>query len=693
MEASFRPYATKYYRRDIQGIRAIGALLILVYHIWGESVSGGVDVFFVVSGFLMCSVLLRRYAEKGQLAPLQFWAGIVTRVAPSAYLVLLASLVLGYFFLPPQFWLVTINELLFSAAHLENFQLMRLSVDYLAKDQPASPFQQFWALSIQVQFYFLLPLILGLGLWLSKKRKTLLPLAATVAIFALASFAYSLVTTSQEPNSAYFNPAARLWEFMTGALIALAVPWLSPGHRVASFAGLLVLLATGLVVPASINYPGYIAALPVTAAALLLVSGTSAHKGLATQLLSNRYLVALGGISFTIYLWHWPILVYTQHSLASTDLTLLQGLAVIASAVLLAALTTFIVENPLRRLKPAKLWPSYALGAVLCSAVALPSLGAREQVLSVYKAVYNASLTPFRGDTIDIQDDASALSLEQFVTIASDKSFTIVGCLDGRACESGDVESDRTVALVGGSHAAQWEPLFSELGKRYHFKLVTMVQMSCALGHEPQMDRACRRYNDGIVQRLEKLNPLFVVTNSTRLSRSLDAAQPETVPESYVAQWRRIAGLGLPVLGIRDNPWFVQDPSLCVWNQRNAASLCARPVRELYLPEDPSLDYERSLPAFHSADFSQIYCTQDQCPAMFDNQLMYFDTHHLTRSYVTFMGDTLERILESQVPEFFATVRERMVGQTISIPEGTGGDAQGEINSGEGVGMDQVSQD
>lgn len=656
----FQPYASRYYRSDIQGIRAIGALLILAYHIWGQSVSGGVDVFFVVSGFLMTSVLLRRCAEGGGLAPLQFWAGIVRRVAPSAYLVLLGTLVFGYFFLPPQLWLVTINEMLFSAAHLENFQLMRLSVDYLAKDQPASPYQQFWALSVQVQFYVLLPLIVGLGLFLARKRRSLLPLLATVLAFLLASFAYSLVATYQQPTTAYFNTAARLWEFMAGALVALAMPWLKPSHGHASIASaiaLLVLLTTGLVVPNFLNYPGYIAALPVTAAVLLLVSGSVEKKPMATRLLSNRYLVALGGISFTVYLWHWPILVYTQHSLATTELSLLQGMAIIATAVALAALTTAIVENPLRRMKSARLWPSYALGAVFFMAVAMPGLGARERVLLIYEQVESETMPLFRGESIDIQKSAAGVSLEQFLTVGSDKSFPILFCLeDSRACESGDVESDRIVALVGGSHAAQWEPLFSELGKRYGFKLVTMVQMSCALGYQSHMDEACRRYNETIVDRVRDLNPIFVVTNSTRIERSLAGAQAESVPQSYADQWRRITSLGFPVLGIRDNPWFESDPSLCVWNRRHSANQCARPARELYLPEDPSMIYEATIPSFHSADFGPVYCTEGQCPAVFNSRLMYFDNHHLTRSFVIYMGNQLEQLLRSQVPEFFNAV-------------------------------------
>ncbi|MCW8194626.1 acyltransferase [Proteobacteria bacterium 005FR1] len=447
---------------------------------------------------------------------------------------------------------------------------------------------------------------------------------------------------------------------MAGALVALVLPWLRPGDRsagLASAAGLSVLLTTGLVIPNSFDYPGYIAALPVAAAALLLVSGSVERKPLPTRLLSNRYLVALGGISFTIYLWHWPILVYTQHSLATTDLSLLQGLAIIAAAVILAALTTAVLENPSRRFKPAKLWPSYALGALFFTAVALPGFGARERVLSIYDRIENSTQAPFSGEMIDIQSSAAGVRFEQFVTVGSDKSFPILYCLeDSRACESGDAESDRIVALVGGSHAAQWEPLFAMLGERYGFKLVTMVQMSCALGYQWHMDQACRRYNERIVERLRELNPIFVITNSTRLERSLESPQVESVPESYAAQWRRITSLGFPVLGIRDNPWFGDDPNLCVWNRRHAADQCARPVRELYLPEDPSLVFEGAIQSFHRADFGSIYCTRDRCPAVFQDRLMYFDTHHLTRSYVIYMANRLEHLLRAQVPEFFAVI-------------------------------------
>jgi len=159
------------YREDIQGIRAVGAILIMIYHIWLNKVSGGVDVFFVISGFLMTGILVKQYNEKGRILPVLFWAKIIKRLAPSAYLVLLATLIGSYFFYPVPLWPSLLSEVIASALHVENIQLIRKSVDYLAREVPPSPVQQFWALSIQIQFYIFLPFVIAVGFHISKKLK------------------------------------------------------------------------------------------------------------------------------------------------------------------------------------------------------------------------------------------------------------------------------------------------------------------------------------------------------------------------------------------------------------------------------------------------------------------------------------------------------------------------------------------
>ncbi|MGQ9425256.1 acyltransferase family protein [Gilvimarinus sp. F26214L] len=655
MKKLFAPYAEAIYRQDIQGIRAIGAILILIYHIWVGKVSGGVDVFFVVSGFLMTGLLLRQCAREGRLRPFLFWGNIVKRVSPSAYLVLFATLILGYFFLPPSFWRVSLNDLFFSALHIENFQLLRLSVDYLARENPASPFQQYWALSMQMQFYFVLPLLLGAGLLLARRAGSLRPLIGLLGAVLLLSFAWSLLATGRMPAPAYFDTGARFWEFLAGGLLALVLPHLRLGPVLVSLcgvAGLMILFATGVMVPRGVNFPGYIALLPVAGAILLIVSGANArYLPLASRLLSARWLVAIGGFSFTLYLWHWPLFVYAQYYFESIELNLWQGLVVVLASLGLSWLTTKAVERPLRLLPKTRLWPSYAVGFLFFVPTMLPAVGARQYAVSLYdKFEESTAADPryFTGQRIGIQHDASGVDLSQFAAVDDNKAEPIMHCLTGELCEYGDLDSDRVVAIVGGSHAAQWESAFSVLGKRYGFKVVTIVQMSCALGWLEGMDLRCETFNNEIVGRIKELKPDLVVTNSTRLDRENEWTVPEVVPNAYVEKWQEITGLGIPVLGIRDNPWFESDPNVCLWNKLETAGECARPVTDLFLQENPAEPYEARMPLFHSVDFSDLICTDQSCPVVFANRLMYFDTHHLSRTYVEFIALAMDHAVREQ---------------------------------------------
>ncbi|WP_346795484.1 acyltransferase [Halomonas sp. Bachu 37] len=367
MNKTFEVYLEdKNYRNDIQGIRAIGAMLVLVFHIWFQKVSGGVDVFFVVSGFLMTGLLLRQYSREETLKPLQFWGGIIKRVAPSAYIVLLVTLFFSYFFISPVYWEAVINEFVFSAAHLENLLLIRREVDYLKREEPASPFQQFWALSIQVQFYAFLPFLLGPLVYVSNKMKSLRPLVIGVSLVVFFSFIYSLISTSSRPETAYFNPFGRVWEFLSGALVAILVPYLKVNKKLASilsFLGVLMLVSVGVVIPREWSFPGYVALFPVMSAIFLIVSGGGSEGStVVNKLLSNKYLVVLGAMSFTIYLWHWPILIFFQNYYETTSLGFVKGMMVILLGILLAIFTTMLLERPFRNIPKTKTLLSYTVG-------------------------------------------------------------------------------------------------------------------------------------------------------------------------------------------------------------------------------------------------------------------------------------------------------------------------------------------
>jgi len=198
----FHLYSTKEYREDIQGIRAIGALLIMIYHLWLDKVSGGVDIFFVISGYFMATLILSRLARDGCVAPMEFWGKIIQRIAPSAYTVLLATIVFSCFFIPETQWVRLVDETIASAFHLENLLLLKTSVDYFARNEAASAVQQFWALSIQMQFYLLLPAVFLLGVALARRQQSVRPMILLFGCIVAASFIYSVFATYRSPESA-----------------------------------------------------------------------------------------------------------------------------------------------------------------------------------------------------------------------------------------------------------------------------------------------------------------------------------------------------------------------------------------------------------------------------------------------------------------------------------------------------------
>ncbi|WP_186436940.1 acyltransferase family protein [Vreelandella titanicae] len=659
------------YREDIQGVRAIGAMLVLVFHIWFQKVSGGVDVFFVVSGFLMTGMLLRQYAKEGSIKPFHFWGGIIKRVAPSAYVVLLTTFILSYFFVPPVYWVATIHEFIFSAGHLENLLLIRREIDYLQIGDPASPFQQYWALSMQVQFYAFFPFLIWPLLYISSRIKSLMPLILGVSAVVLFSFIYSLISTHYTPDTAYFNPIARVWEFLTGALAAIFIPYINLSKKYASalsLLGVVVLFSVGIFLPREWNFPGYVSLFPVISAVFLIISGNkSEYKTLMNRLLSNRYLVMFGAMSFTIYLWHWPILVFFQHYYETTSLGVIKGLLVVILSVLLAIITTWLVEKPFRRIPKSRIWISYIAGFLFFIPSVTLGLGAKYYIENLHDVSVVFKDSFFNGSEISIQNNASSLSYSYVTAISNDLGEAMSRDNDCAAtvaeseistCEFGDVTSDSVVALVGGSHIGQWEPFFTNLAEEYGFKIVSIIKQSCSLGYEIVEDNdTCKLWNESIVEYLSELSPDLIITNSTRSNRPRDNRLVadnviEFVPTGHVEKWKEIATLGIPVMGIRDNPWFESDPSYCVWKNRQEASQCARPIDEVLLKDNPIEAYVGEIPLFISIDFTELICVDGLCPAYFDGRLMWSDTHHLTRNYLEYITPSLKASLEHQTSIF-----------------------------------------
>lgn len=660
-------YKETTYRNDIQGVRAIGAILIMIYHIWFSKVSGGVDVFFVVSGYFMAGMLARSYVRNGKVKPFEFWGRIIRRIAPLAYTVIAATFVAGFFLMPPSLWRGSINEVLTSALHIENWHLIRVGTDYLASSNPPSPLQQFWALSLQIQFYLFLPLILFLSIALSKLVGSYKVVLFVVALVIVSSFGFSIYYTNINPAAAYFHTGTRAWEFFIGVAIFIASPFISLSStvsRVLMWVGFLLILAVGIFVPDSATYPGYIAALPVAAAGIMIIAGISDKAGYVYQMLSSKVLVYIGGISFSLYLWHWPILVYFQHysGVMPGEMTLIEGLLVIALAFTLSVISKNLIETPFAKIKNENILAPYIIGLVFFIPVFISSYYARTELIRAYD---NAEATDYvagnyyEGDSVYVQEGPSDIGLRRLVPVKNDLTpASLNGCSDGSVkggistCEFGDKNSENSILLVGGSRVAHWEPLFSYIGRKEGFKVITATINSCSFGYHPTLenDVNCQDWNNKIINYISSLEPKpkVVVVNSSR-----SEADGEYTPSGYIKNIKEVLSLDIPVIGLRISPKF-NDPDICLWRNSDDISKCTANTSLSLKSKNPvvSIKNEEGLNNLYPVDFTNVVCSDGVCPAAFNGYPAMRDNHHFTESYILYLAPALEKALDNQVGGF-----------------------------------------
>jgi peptidoglycan/LPS O-acetylase OafA/YrhL len=384
------------FRPDIQGLRAIAVLLVLAYHLWPATLTGGfvgVDVFFVISGFLITGHLLQ-HPPRSFRDLLEFWGRRVRRILPAALLVLAVTAIASRILAPDTRWLANAGEIIASALYVENWALAANSVDYLASAAAPTPVQHYWSLSIEEQFYLFWPVVLLAVYWLVGRLR--LASLTTVRLAMLAIIAGSLVAsmtaTADDPAGAYFVTQTRVWELALGGLVATLPPaaWsrrsLLLGDGMA-WVGLAMILAAGLAFTDATPFPGTAALLPVLGAAAVILAAARGPCS-PTRLLAVRPIQHVGDTSYSIYLWHWPLIVLWPYAFGQVD-----ALPVAALSIALASATKVLVEDRFRfapSLQP--LVPTFRFAAVGMIVVSLLGIGLRtEAQLRVDAAIASAA--------------------------------------------------------------------------------------------------------------------------------------------------------------------------------------------------------------------------------------------------------------------------------------------------------------
>lgn len=375
-------------RADIQLMRALAVGVVVIFHVWPLALPGGyvgVDVFFVISGHLIYSQLLREIERQGSINLLEFWSRRIKRLQPAALTVLFATAVGIFLWVPHSLWVQWLREIIASALQLQNWLLGLDSVDYLAAENDPSPAQHYWSLSVEEQFYVGLPLLL-IGLLGIAKRygpPLLRVLPAGLAAIAVCSFVFSVWQTSISPSIAYFSSATRAWEFALGALLVHVNARPEPLARNAvSALGLIGVIGSAYLFSGETSFPGYAAAIPVVGTLMCLWAGP--HSFL-DSLGKTRPIAVVGHYSYSIYLWHWPLIILSSYAVFHWPLYPLveyaggdkQRVAVVIATLVLAKLTTDWIEDPIRfdsRLLGSNPRKRVVLGSLLVSLMLLALL-------------------------------------------------------------------------------------------------------------------------------------------------------------------------------------------------------------------------------------------------------------------------------------------------------------------------------
>lgn len=686
------------YRPDIEGLRTVAVVSVVLFHADVPGVGGGyigVDVFFVISGFLITGLLWREANTAGTVRLRNFYGARARRLLPASALVGVVIAVASAFLLPPLQARSVFGDGIASALYVGNYWFLVHGVDYLAPITPPSPYEHYWSLGVEEQFYFVWPVLILVTAWLIRRvrRRTRTeatssprPYLVVLTVVAVVSFALSLAVTYVVPPIAFFSLPTRAWQLAVGGLVALtATQWRrlpTSAPAIIGWSGLaIILLGCTLLKPTTL-YPGTAALIPTLGTALVIAAGCASPTRGCGRLLTLAPMQAVGRVSYSWYLWCWPLLLFTP-LLVGHPLGLAGRLAVALGALGLAVLTMRLVENPVRFAGPVRrsALRSLAIGGAvtavtvgmcvaLLAVVAVP-VGRGAPVAPLAITAAPASI----GHGVDVDDVAVAQAFEQVQTAvaaatepravpsnlsppladaaAELRRLATDGCMrDGTVgvqpeCASGDTASATTVALVGDSHATMWSPAFRRVANQQHWRLETLTKAACPLLQLPidnPIRRAisqCEQWRAGVVARLQAERPRLIVVD---MWRGYVAGEGGYDPgwTSYNAAWidslnrlvRQLRDTGAKVLVLGPVPDPLVSVPICVSGHLEDATACA-PARSKAVNES---GIAAELAATEAAggryvDLTTLFCTTERCPVIVGNTLVYFDWTHVTFEY------------------------------------------------------------
>ena len=677
------------YRPDVEGLRAVAVVLVVFYHA-GIKLSGGfvgVDVFFVISGFVITGLLLRERLTTTRTSLTNFYARRMRRILPAATIVILATVIATYVYLGFVSGNNTADDGRWASVFLANFHYTFLDTNYLDALRPTSPLLNFWTLSVEEQFYVVFPALFILAYTKGKLETRAARLTFLLGAGAVLSFGWSVIQTSTNPSAAYFSPFTRAWELALGALLAVNTPALmrmAPAiARLATWLGLAAIGYAAYTFTGATAYPGSAVAFPVLGAGLVIAGGTSAPRYGAELVLGTRPVMWMGKRSYSLYLWHFPVLVIALNYSGKKGLSNAQLIGLVVVALVASMITYRLVENPIRHSSlSTRVSLLFGVATILTTLVTLTILiGANSTTAPTYK------VSPAANELVVERDVASATqiqrvprNLEPAIAVAPNDWAGWLGNLytpcaptapinvgSEQICVLGDRSSKHLMVVYGDSHAIMWLPALEGIANAEHWRLIVFAKYFCPASDLTVINPpgsgniggpygSCNAWHHWVEAKINALRPDLVVISQNSLYKT---PYRPGAPSSFFTEKEWAAGL-TRTLQVSDPytrrvvlgniPMLPRSGPTCLSANLGNVQACSAP---LSASQPALIAAERAAAAASGSayiDPMPWFCT-GTCTAIVAHYEVYLDDFHITGTYAKYLQNVLATALGFRTPE------------------------------------------
>lgn len=696
-------------RKDIQFLRAIAVLFVVFNHLRPQTFTGGyigVDIFFVISGFLITSHLIRELEQSGSIRFSRFYARRARRLLPAALFVAVIAMISTLLFMPSGNWSRASQEFFASSAYVQNWKLLFTATDYFVKDTGETGFQHYWSLSVEEQFYLVWPLIITvLFIFSARLSKTLrgnqnfqrLLIALAIFLMFVMSLGFAQHLVNENSPTAYFHTFARVWEFMMGALIAVFGETISKrlagltstagqlARNSLQLLGYFLLFSAGIFFSSASGVPGKITVIPLVGAVLVIATGSTTYIPWLRKIVEFRAFQFIGDISYSLYLWHWPLIVILPFVFAQR-LSWWQSALLLPLALVLATITKFGIEDRFRSWRAHTLKPKMVLSLTLASVLVLgiTSLGInaytahtlqveQDKLQADRSAATNDSdasdtekVSCFGGLSIKNHDKCTnQIDQSPIISAGADsetpwgdnpqecktlkeEELSSGGALVHLNCDYSESESSPTIWLIGDSHAEQWKHSILPLAQKNHWNLTIFTHSGCPTWNvsmtqwnvwprvspvPSSLIDSCKEWSNEIIPQVTQNKPDVVLIGNYASTQGVSDSQSSSQTEIYrkgiqegTKDW---IAAGSKVVVIRDTPTagaFIGPDCVNVSGEKCSSN------EPSVLFEDPQFAAAQEL-GISGIDMSDYFCPEQTCKGVIGGVPVYYDTNHMSRSF------------------------------------------------------------